>query len=143
MVETMAAALAGDIEPPAHVRLRDGDRPYWTAIVRARARKEWTDADLVHAGNMARAMADIERIAVELEAEGDVIENARGTPVMNPKHQVLEMLSRRVMALSRLMQMQSYAGGDLEDKVKARRNEAAARQTAGQVVGEDDLIPTG
>ncbi len=142
MVEAMQSALAGDIEPPPHVRLRDGDRPYWIAVVRARARKEWTEADLVHAGNMARAMADIERLSREIEAEGDVIENAKGTPITNPKHSVLEMLSRRVMALSRLMQMQAVASGALEDKAKGRAQERAARATAGAVQAEDDLIPT-
>ena len=42
------------------------------------------------------------RLEGEMEGEGDVIENARGTMVMNPKHQVLEMLSRRSMAITRL-----------------------------------------
>lgn len=142
MVDALAAALQGDIEPPAHVRLRDGDRPYWVAVVRARARAEWTDADLVHAGNMARAMSDIERLSRDVETEGDVIENAKGTPIVNPKHALLETLSRRVMALSRLMQMQATATGDAAKKQSARQADAAARSTAESVRAEEDLIPT-
>lgn len=140
LVGAMQAALAGDIEPPPSVRLRDGDRPYWDAVVRARARSEWTDADLVHAGNLARCMADIERIAREIADEGDIITNDRGTPIVNPKHALQETLSRRVMALSRLMQMQAAASGPGEDKVKARQAERGARAAAKTL--EDELIPT-
>lgn len=143
LVGAMQAALAADIEPPDHVRLRPGDQPFWIAIVRARARAEWSTSDLVHAGNLARCMADIERISREMEGEGDVIENARGTLVMNPKHQVLEMLSRRSMAITRLMQMQAAASGDADKKTKARAQESSARQSAAEIMAEDDLIPAG
>lgn len=74
LVAAMQNAIQGEIEPPAYVRLRGGDREFWDAIMRTRARTEWTDADLVNAGNMARCMADIERISRELETEGDVVE---------------------------------------------------------------------
>ena len=142
MVNAMQSALSADIEPPEHVRLRPGDKPFWLAIVQARARAEWSTSDLVHAGNLARCMADIERISREMENEGDIVENARGTPVMNPKHQVLEMLSRRSMAITRLMQMQAAASGDGVEKVKARKQESAARQSAAEIMAEDDLIPS-
>ena len=140
LVGAMQAALAGDIEPPACVNLRPGDRPYWDAVVRARARSEWTDADLVHAGNLARCMADIERIAREVADEGDIITNDKGTPIVNPKHALQETLSRRVMALSRLMQMQAASSGAAEDKLKARKAEGSARAAAKSL--EDELIPT-
>ena len=143
LVGAMQAALAADIEPPDHVRLRDGDRPFWVAILRARARSEWSTSDLIHAGNLARCMADIERISREMETEGDLIENAKGTMCMNPKHQVLEMLSRRSMAITRLMQMQAAASGDADKKTKARQQESNARQSAAEIMAEDDLIPAG
>ena len=142
LVETMAAALAGDIEPPDHVKLRPGDRPYWIAVMRTRARSEWTPADLIHAGNLARCMADVERISAEVQSEGDIIENARGTPIPNPKHTLLKELSNRAITLTRLMQMQGVASGRAADKQAQRKQEASARETAGQVVGEDDLIPS-
>lgn len=140
MVEAMQAAIAGDIEPPGFVRMRDGDLPFWLAVTRARARAEWTESDLVHAANLARCMADIERIAHELETEPDVVENARGTPVPNPKHALQETLSRRAMSLTRILQMQSAASGKAEDKVKARSAERGARAVAKSL--EDELIPT-
>lgn len=138
----MQAVLAGDIEPPGHVRLRDGDRPFWLAVVRARARAEWNEADLVHAGNMARCMADVERISSELEHEDDIVTNARGTPIPNPKYAILQQLSARAMALSRLMQMQSRAEAPAEKRQAARAQERKAREVAG-TLEDEDLIPTG
>ena len=46
-VKAMLNAAKDDLRPPAHVRLRDGDEPFWVGVVRARARDEWTEADLM------------------------------------------------------------------------------------------------
>jgi hypothetical protein len=136
-VSAMAQA-AVQIEPPAGVRLREGDRPYWDLVVRARAPAEWSEPDLMHAANMARCLADIERISNEVAIEGDVIENARGTPVQNPKHALLEVLSRRSVALTRLLQMHAQARlGRPEDVAKGRAAVMAAREVVDEM---DDLL---
>src|SRR5574340_157090 len=98
-VKAMLDVAEGPLEPPDHVKLRDGDRPFWVGIVRARARDEWADADLVVAAQLARCQADIEREQGSLDAEGSVVENDRGTRVMNARVSVLEQLARREMAL--------------------------------------------
>ena len=105
----VAAALAGSIEPPGHVRLREGDRPFWDAIVCARARDRWDDHDLALAGNLARSMADLEKLQAALDLEGHTMLNAKGTPVANPTHTVLETLTRRVVALSRALHVHAEA----------------------------------
>src|SRR5690625_3530430 len=79
-----------DASPPEHVHLRDGDLPFWQSIVRARAVDTWNDSDLEQAGNLARCKADIERLQAEITREGDVVVNERGTPIVNPKHKLLE-----------------------------------------------------
>lgn len=136
----MQAAAAGAINPPGHVHLRPSDRPYWDAIVRARARDSWTDADLILAGNLARCNADIERLQREIDSEGDVVENARGTPVVNPRHALLETLSRRSVALSRMLQVHAQATqGDSRDQAKRATRQRAAEKLLTQ--HDDDLIP--
>lgn len=133
---TQAAAL-GPLEPPPHVTLRDRDRPFWNAIMQARARDTWNTADLAHAANLARTQADIERLQAEVDAEGDVTFNAAGSPVLNPKHKLLETLSRRAVAVARMLHVHAEATvGKSEDASKALANERAARDDA-----DDDLIP--
>lgn len=106
--ESFSNAMA-KIEPPAHVLLRDCDWPFWYAITAVRASNSWNDTDLAKAANLARCQSDIERLAQEIEAEGDIIKNDRGTPIVNPKHTLLETLSRREVAISRVLHVHAEA----------------------------------
>jgi hypothetical protein len=125
---------------PAHVRLDKRHIPFWDGIIRARARSEWIETDLVVAAQLARTQFDIEKEAETLEAEGSVIENARGTPVMNPRHAVLEQLARREMALMRALRITGAAAGiDPRDLAKQRNLERQSRDTKEEML-EDDLL---
>ena len=125
---------------PAHVRLDKRHIPFWDGIIRARARSEWIETDLVVAAQLARTQYDIEKEAEILEAEGSVIENNRGTPVMNPRHAVLEQLARREMALMRALRITGAAAGiDPRDLAKQRNLERQSRDTKDELL-EDDLL---
>lgn len=134
VVAAQNAAL-GPIEPPEHVTLRPQDRAFWRAVVQARARDTWNDADLALAANLARAQSDIERLQSEIDIEGDVIDGK-----LNPKHRLLETLSRRAVSLSRALHVHAEATcGKSEDQAKALANEKTARAAAADL---DDLIPS-
>lgn len=140
-VAAMQSAAAGAIEPPSFVHLREGDKPFWSSIVRARTRESWTDNDLVLAGNLARCLADIERLQQEIDVEGDIILNARDTQVINPKHSLLETLSRRAVALSRTLQVHAHATqGESRDQGKKATKQRQAEKVIEQQ-DDDDLIP--
>jgi len=129
---SMESALAGPLQPPEHVTLRPGDLPFWESIVLARARDRWDTSDLEIAANLARCKADIERLQGEIDNEGDVIENARGTPIVNPKHQLLETLSRRAVALSRMLHVHAEAKqGQSAKQGTSLAAEKAARKAIG------------
>lgn len=131
------AASLGPIKPPAHIRLRAIDIPYWNSIVNARAANTWTDIDLAHAANLAHAQADIARIQEEMEDEKDIITNAKGTKVVNPKHALLNTLSVRSMALSAKLHVHAAATvGRSADAGKKLDGEKQARE-----VQDDELIP--
>ena len=141
-VQTTRAVVAGIPQPPAHIHLRDRDLPFYESIAKARPLVTWNDSDLEVAANLARAKADVERIQQEIDAEGDVIENARGTPVMNPKHTVLEMLSRRVLACSRMLHVHAEAtNGKAREQTPKAKAQKAVEEAVVQARGDDDLIP--
>lgn len=133
-----AAQVAGKpIDPPEHVKLRAGDRPFWDSIVSARARETWNNADLENCANLARCKADIERLQDEIASEGDIIVNDRGTQIINPKHTLLETLSRRAVALSRMLHVHAEATvGESRDAGKALATEKDAKEAE-----IDSLIP--
>jgi len=136
-VAASQAAALGPLPPPECVTLRKGDMPYWNAIVLARARDTWTEPDLILAGQMARAQADIERLNGDIERIGPIITAANGQPIISAEVKLQELLTRRVMALARMLHVHAEATiGKSEDGAKALATERAAR-----LQDDDDLIP--
>ena len=138
-VAAAQSASLGPLQPPAHISLRSGDRPFWDAIMLARARDTWTDSDLATAAGLARSQADIERLQTEVDVEGFTIPSGNGTPIVNPKHKLLETLTRRAVSLSRVLHVHAEATvGRSRDAGNALANE---RQACLPLDDEDDLIP--
>lgn len=103
-VQAAQNAAQGPLEPPAHVTVPDEARPFWAALVHNRPRHKWNEADLATAAMLARAQYDAERLAREIDAEGDLIDGK-----LNPKHALVDKLGRRIMSLSRLLHVHPEA----------------------------------
>lgn len=125
-------AALGPLEPPAYVLLRPQDKPHWDAIMQARARHTWHDADLVTAATVARAQADIIELQRLVDEQGYVVEGK-----INPAATMLDTLSKRVVTLSRLIHI--HAEATLGRAANSAEQSAMQRQVAQD---DDDLIPT-
>lgn len=115
-------SAAREILPPDCEPLDDGDWPFWDAVVRARAKAEWAEENLIVAAKLARAMSDESRIVRELRKESDIVLNLRGSPVVNPKHALVEQLARRVMAWRKALALDAR-GADGRASDIARRTQ--------------------
>jgi hypothetical protein len=125
------AALAPR-EPLPHAPVPEAATPFWLAIMRNRPRDRWNDLDLTMAANLARTLASIEQLQTELEAEGFVTDGK-----VNPRHKLIETLTKRVSALSRLLHVHVEATvGRVQNAGNALQLEQEARAE------HDDLIPT-
>ena len=138
-LKAMVNASKDTIPVPAHVNLREGDRVFWDGVVRARARDEWTETDLVVAGQLARCLADIEKEQIALDSETTVIMNDRGTLVVNARVSVLEQFARREMALMRTLRMGGRVAGAARDEDPTRKIERESRQLREELEDEDLL----
>lgn len=137
-VAASQAVALGLLPPPECVKLRKGDLPYWNAIMSARARDTWTEPDLILAATMARAQADIDRLHGDIERIGPITAAANGQPVISAEVKLQELLTRRVMALARMLHVHAEATvGESRDAAKALGNERQARAEQ----DDDDLIP--
>jgi hypothetical protein len=125
------------IAPPQGAYLRPEDRPFWDAIVAARSPVEWSTVDLMLAANLARTQADIERLAADLAGQADVVD---GKP--HPVHTLIDVLTRREVAVAKVLQLHARARlGEARDVAKRREGyRAAADALSG--FGDDDLIPS-
>lgn len=123
------------VEPPSFVEIGLEHMPFWNAVTEARA--TWTKVDLIHAANLARTLYQIEEETRGLAEEGTVIENSRGTMVMNPRHSILETLSRRAVAISTKIQVHAAATiGETENN--RRKNKAKQKAVRAHEMMEDD-----
>lgn len=138
-IKAMADASKAPLEPPPQVKLRDCDLPYWEGIVRARARDEWLENDLVIAAQLARVQADIERESALLDQEGAIAMTERGTPVANPRVMVLERFAQRQLAFRRDLRM---GGRVLGDPAKDARRRQIQRQAEGAIeeLADEDML---
>ena len=93
---------------------------------------------LVVGAQLARAMADLEKQQEILDTEGTVLENARGTMVMNPRVSVLEGLARREMALMRALGLTGKVNVDPRDSAGKRKIEQQSRKLREEL--EDDEL---
>jgi hypothetical protein len=140
VIKAAQAAASPLPKLPDHVKLNKCDLPFFEAILRARARDEWDEVSVVLAAQLARCQRSIEEENERLEAEGSVIENARGTQVMNPRHSVLEQLSRREMAVMRSLRLTGAANGEVRDLEKNRKLQRQAEGLKDELQDEDDLL---
>jgi len=147
--DSAAAAIAaaknaamGDPMPPAHVQLSADAEDDYRAIVRARARDEWTEYDLIVAAQMAMCIAKQREYEAQIILDGETIRNERGTLVANPMVGMLERLAGRQLAYTRILQMGGRVPGTAGDKRKkqaGRQLERTARGLAAEVQ-DDELL---
>lgn len=116
--------------PPVHAKLRPEHAPFWQDIMKSRAFDEWTDADLVLAAQLARAMRDVEVHQDALEVEGAMVEDRFGAPMKNPRTSLLADTQKLQLALMRSLRMGGIAAGparELQGKRKVERQSRALR----------------
>ena len=138
-VRAMVNSTLAPLKPPKHCKMRPGDEPFWDGIISARAREEWTRCDMVVAAQLARCQADIETESAALEEEESTKLNGRGTMVFNPRLNVLELLSRREMALMRTLRMGGRVAGDSRDEAGRRKLQDQATAVR-EEFADDELL---
>lgn len=102
-------AITRTIEPPAHCTLRDGDQPFWDAIIKSKPADQWTPSDLEIAVHLARCRADIERLQTQANQESEIITNIQGNVLVNPKYRLIMDLIGRQLRLATAIQVHTIA----------------------------------
>ena len=124
----MQDALKGKA-PPAYVKISAEERPFWDAVIKARA--EWTEVDLVHAAALARAQAAIEKESVLLSKEGTVIETKSGNQMLNPRIRALQALTTLSLNYSVKIQVHAVATtGKAEENINKNKAKKQALDAA-------------
>lgn len=134
----IAQGALRNLQPPSHVPLDDGDRPFWQSVIAEFARADWSEHQLELAAMLARTMALAESEQRLLRAEGFVVTRETGTTVSNPRARTSRALLGDIMAMRRSLALHARArSGDSRNDAK-RRDLARALEAGFDDV--DDLI---
>lgn len=132
-VAAIQSAGAGPIKPPAFVNVQKRDMSRWNAIVQARPRDTWNDADLILAAHLARAYGDMAELESFIEEKGMIADGE-----INPACAMLDKATRRALALARQLKVDAISTvGKSRDIRKGSELESDARKS----LEDDDLIP--
>ena len=102
-------AMSG-VPLPQGVDLRsDEEMVIWDQFTRARAREDWRDMDLLLLAKVVKMEADIREYQAQLEAQGAIVENQRGTQIPNPLLSIIDTVERRQLAVIRSMSLNQQA----------------------------------
>lgn len=132
-VATMAGATK-DLAPPAHVKLRVGDLPFWNSVIAERAKSEWSDEELLVAANLARAMADAEMVAGMGIGRGGKAKQGFVLASIGAS----DKLARRIVTLRRALGIDSRSKHGEQRDVNKRRQHARAIEAGHNPLAEDD-----
>lgn len=137
-VAGFAGAISG-VPLPEGVELRsDEEQVIWDQFTRARAREDWRDLDLILLAKIVRMEADIRQYQTEIQEQGAIVKNQRGTQIPNPLLSIIDKIERRQLAVVRSMSLnQQHADPrTLNGAAKTQQN---ARDTL-QSLPDDGLI---
>jgi len=90
------------IEPPESVKLTtDEEHILWGQFTRARAPEDWRDVDLVLIAKIVQMEVELRNYKEQLLKSGAIIENKRGTNVVNPLVSLIDTIERRQLSVIR------------------------------------------
>lgn len=133
----LVAELSTTVALPDGVILRnDAEMTIWRQFTGARAMDGWRDFDLLIVAKAVRLEADIRAYQATLDAQGAIVQNDRGTQIVNPLLSVVDALQRQQLALIRSLSL-TQSGQDPRTLNKGGTDKKKLSKAVG---GFDDLI---
>lgn len=103
-------------------------RTLWLNVTSARPVDEWRGVDLNLAWHLCSSLAKLNTETQALDEEGTILETQRGTPVLNPRAQMVETLTRRIVMLNTRLRINPTTEGDNGDRKDKLKDEETARE---------------
>jgi len=133
-------AQAGDtVQLPAGITLDDEvERIVWSQMTATRSKDSWREFDLLLLSKIVKIEARLRKHQLQLDIEGVVMFNDRGTPIENPLARVIDTLTRQQMTVIRSMSLNQSDSDPRTLNATGVKNSATNEIIAGL---DSDLIP--
>ena len=130
--------IAEKIDTP--IKLNENELKYFQGIITAREHNTWSDNDKLIAANLSKTYAAIDQLWSDINVEGFVVENQRGTPVANPKVSALNSMTSAMQALNKTLGLSASQRGLSGAKQTGRNLAEQQARAVIEKISEDDLI---
>lgn len=119
-------------------------RDIWTMTVNTKTGDYWSKGDVPLLEMYCRNAADIRRLSLEIKDEGEIIFNANGNPVVNPKIVVRGYAEAKLMSLCTKLRLQPSSRMDTKGEDSQLNKKGKATRAAKVIASDDDgLLASG
>lgn len=119
-------------------------RDIWTTTVNTKTGDYWSKGDIPILEIYCRNAADIRRLSKEIADEGEIIFNANGNPVVNPKIVVRGYAESKLMSLCTKLRLQPSSRMDTKGEDSQLGKKGKANRAAKVIQDDgDDLLAGG
>lgn len=112
-------------------------RDVWTLTVNTKTGDYWSKGDIPILEIYCRYADDIRRLSLEIKEEGEVIYNANGNPVVNPKVTVRGFAEAKLMSLCTKLRLQPSSRMDTKGEDGQHKKKGKATRAA-ETINEDE-----
>lgn len=140
----LAHALSGEPVFPYPPGLPSSHQDIWRDTVNTKTGSYWSLGDVPILKLYCRVATDIERLTSEIDEEGEIIHNANGNPIVNPKIVVRGFAEARLMTLCTKLRLQPSSRMDTKGEDSELNKKGKAKRAAKTIEEDsDDLLASG
>ena len=137
----IAQGIGKVIRPPDHIPMTKLDTTFFDNIIQEFAKADWTMHQVELAALMAKAMADMVEQQELLREEGMTARSERGSPCVNPRKSVVQMLAGTILSMRKSLALQSSRAGQASEPARvAPQKKGAKALEANMIPKEDDNL---
>jgi hypothetical protein len=134
----IAAGAGRVIEPPENIYLDDEEMFFFDRIINEHARADWTPHMVDIASLLARQMHSLNRNSRKFSQEGELMKDAKGAIVANPRKKMIEDSMNSIISARRSLGLHARAAmGEARDIAK---RSAASKAVENSVESDDFLL---
>lgn len=123
VANSLATMQAASTAIAPNMKLSAPELIHFTNLTNSRESSTWSDNDKSIAGYLAKTYHAMDELWLDIEVEGWVIRNDRGTPIMNPKSTALNTLTSQARSMNTILGISASQKG-VSGSIQKTRNDA-------------------
>lgn len=138
--EIVQGAISGPPAPPTGVTISKEVQPFWEIVTMAKAKRAWTQNDLVVAADIAKGMCRLEKIHAHLETMPVYSDDPEESKEIEKIEKRADLIAKRIRILSSHVQIHSDATQGKTEKQREQNKMHHEALNSPHTKDDDSLI---